>query len=141
MPTIRSHWVPCRIWHVRCKSREALERLKACSEKPCRKARCSGSEREGAFVRVGRSDFGDLLFWQKLSIHIQRFQADFCFEDPAWNADESGQEKLGADDLSTLTTMNSLATLLTEQGRNREAEPLYREVLQKRMELSCCAEN
>ena len=42
-----------------------------------------------------------------------------------------GQAKLGEDHPDTLTCLNNLAGLLHAQGRLAEAEPLYREALEK----------
>ena len=42
-----------------------------------------------------------------------------------------GQTKLGEDHPDTLTCLNNLAGLLKAQGRLAEAEPLYREALEK----------
>ena len=42
-----------------------------------------------------------------------------------------GQVKLGEDDLDTLACLNNLAALLYAQRRLAEAEPLYREALEK----------
>ena len=42
-----------------------------------------------------------------------------------------GQVKLGEDHLDTLPSLNNLAMVLQAQGRLVEAEPLYREALEK----------
>ena len=42
-----------------------------------------------------------------------------------------GQAKQGKDHPDTLTCLNNLAVLLKAQGRLAEAEPLYREALEK----------
>ena len=43
-----------------------------------------------------------------------------------------GKAKLGDDHPLTLNTLNNLALLLQDQGHLAEAEPLYREALEKR---------
>ena len=43
----------------------------------------------------------------------------------------SGKAKLGEDHLDTLTTLSNLALLLQYRGHLAEAEPLYREALEK----------
>ena len=42
-----------------------------------------------------------------------------------------GKAKLGEDHPETLQSLNNMAVLLQDQGRLAEAEPLYREVLEK----------
>ena len=42
-----------------------------------------------------------------------------------------GKAKLGEDHLDTLTSLNNLAALLQNRGHLAEAEPLYREALEK----------